>query len=317
MSLHPSSLVGSGRSRRTPPTGRRPCHPFRSAALRAAYLAFNDEQARRWPIESETRLVPTSFGQTFVRVGGDEAAAPLVLVPGDAEHSLAWTYVIEPLSREHRTFAVDHVDDVGRSIPGRPVRRPDDFVRWIGDLVDALGLDRFDLLAHSYGGWMAARYALAHPERLRHLVLLAPSATVLRPRIGLLVRAIAYYYLPVRPVTRRYLHWYAPVAVRGDDTRAVIDEMVDEALLARRCFEARRFVPPTVLTDDEWRGLEVPTLFLVGDHEVTYPAEAAVRRLRSVAPQVRTRIVPDADHHLALVAPEQVSEHALRFLSSP
>jgi pimeloyl-ACP methyl ester carboxylesterase len=39
----------------------------------------------------------------------------------------------------------------------------------------AAGLDGIDLLAHSYVGVVAMRYAMAHPDRVRRVVLLAPA----------------------------------------------------------------------------------------------------------------------------------------------
>jgi pimeloyl-ACP methyl ester carboxylesterase len=70
-----------------------------------------------------------------------------------------------------------------------------------------------------------------------------------------------------------------------------------------------------VLTDSEWQELRVPTQFLVGENEVTYPAHEAIRRLGTVAPQVTTSIAPDADHHLAICTPGWVSDHVIEFLA--
>jgi pimeloyl-ACP methyl ester carboxylesterase len=42
----------------------------------------------------------------------------------------------------------------------------------LGAFVDALGLERFDLLGHSMGGMLALRYVLAHPARVASLVLM-------------------------------------------------------------------------------------------------------------------------------------------------
>jgi pimeloyl-ACP methyl ester carboxylesterase len=70
------------------------------------------------------------------------------------------------------------------------------------------------------------------------------------------------------------------------------------------------------LTDRDCQHLQIPTLFLVGENEVTYPARKAIQRLRGVAPQVATSIAPEADHHLALVKPEWVCDNVLRFLGS-
>lgn len=291
-------------------------HPFRSAAARAEYLSYYDARAARWPIASEDRYVSTSFGQTFVRISGPEDGEPLVLLPGDTENSLAWMPQIAALSAEHRTYAIDHIYDFGRSINTRPFARPEDFVRWLDELLDALELSHINLIGFSYGGWQASLYALASPQRLSKLALIAPSATVLGPPLGPLVRAIIYYFVRVRSVVTRYLRWYNADAIRGEATRAVVDEMVDELLLSRRCFKRRKFIPPTVLTDSEWHRLSVPTLFLVGENEVTYSADRAVRRLNRVAPQVRTAVVAGAGHDLTLVRPDWVNAEVLGFLKS-
>jgi hypothetical protein len=68
-----------------------PYHPFKSQEAKETYLAYYDEHAKRWPIASEEKMVKTSFGQTFVRISGPEDGAPLVLLPGDSENSLAFS----------------------------------------------------------------------------------------------------------------------------------------------------------------------------------------------------------------------------------
>src|SRR3546814_18448690 len=51
----------------------------------------------------------------------------------------------------------------------------DDLVYHYLDLLDALGLDRVDLIGASFGGWIAAELAVHSPERFPHLVLLGPA----------------------------------------------------------------------------------------------------------------------------------------------
>lgn len=291
-------------------------HPFRSKKAKETYLTYYDEHAKRWPIPSETKMVNTSFGQTFVRVSGPRDEPPLVLLPGDSENSLAWIPQIAAFSVDYRTYALDHIFDIGRSIYSRPIKKPDDFVQWLDELFTALVPDNINLMGHSYGGWQASLYALAHPQRLEKLILLAPSATVLPPPLGLMMRLMLYYLIPIRFLAKRYLYWYAPDMVRKEETRKIVDEMVDEQLVARRCFKRRNFVIPTVLTDQDWQRLQVPTLFLVGENEVTYSAHKAVRRLGAVAPHVVTAITSDADHHLAVVKPEWVNNEVLQFLTN-
>jgi len=293
-------------------------HPFRSEDAKQTYLAYYDERASAWPVVAETKMIPTSLGQTHVRISGPSTGHPLVLLPGDSETSLSWAPQIAALSAEYRTYAIDSINDFGRSVNTRPVRKPADFVQWLDELFMALDLDEINLVAFSYGGWQASLYALSHPARLNKLVLLAPAATVLPPGLELLARGILQYFLPSRPIVQRYLYWYHPDAVqRGAETRAEIDDLVDELLLSTKCFKRRKFVPPTVLTDAEWNGLQIPALFIVGENDVTYSAQKAIERLNAVAGHVNTVLIPDAGHDLRSVETERVNREVLEFLSVP
>jgi pimeloyl-ACP methyl ester carboxylesterase len=49
------------------------------------------------------------------------------------------------------------------------------------ELADRLGLPRFDVLACSFGGWVAAELAAMAPERVRRLVLCAPYGVKVGP----------------------------------------------------------------------------------------------------------------------------------------
>lgn len=48
------------------------------------------------------------------------------------------------------------------------------FVQDLDGVRAAMGIERFHLIGHSWGGLLALEYALAHPDRLRSLILLSP-----------------------------------------------------------------------------------------------------------------------------------------------
>ena len=45
-------------------------HPYKSAEAKEQYLKFYAIREKRWPVASRSRLVATSYGQTFVRISG-------------------------------------------------------------------------------------------------------------------------------------------------------------------------------------------------------------------------------------------------------
>lgn len=288
-------------------------YPYRSAAARDFCFEYYDSlAAREWPIASENRTVPTTYGGTFVRISGPTSAPPLVLLPGAVATSLMWTPNIQALSAEYHTFAVDQIGDIGRSICTKPVRCLNDLLAWLNELFDALELGGgVNLAGLSFGGSLVAQYALHFPGRLNKVVLLAPGATVLRLRTEFLVR-LSLAAIASRRCLPSLVHWMFADMARKDPKW--VDATLEQLFTNMRSLQRREIPVPTVLTDAEWGSLSLPTLFLVGEHEIIYSAEKAVRRLKRVAPNVCAEIVPGAGHDLTFVQAAMVNQRIVEFL---
>ncbi len=297
--------------------GLPPFHPFRSDAAKVRYLALYDQRARDWPVPCDTIRVHGEFGETFVRVSGPVEAPPLVLLHGISSNSLAWLPNVAELARHHRVYAVDHIQDGGRSIATRPLASLGDHLSWLDGLLDGLGLvGGVNLAGLSYGGWLAAQYALTRPLRLSKLILIAPAGTVLPLASEWMLRAVACT-IPLRFFTRSFLEWLLhDLAQRPASERPNFEEIVTEAFTALRCLAPRTMVPPTVMTDEELRRLEVPALYLVGQNEKICPPLKAIERLNTVAPHITTRMIDGAGHDLTLVKAAQVNRAVLTFLAA-
>lgn len=292
-----------------------PYFPYRSAEARAIYLSFYDRSAKDWPVAWESRMVPGAFGETFVRISGPAAADPLVLLPGLNTSSQFWEPNIEALSAGYRTYAVDRLGDVGRSVCTTRIADIAGLLRWLDETFTALEPGRkINLLGLSYGGWLAALYALRFPDRLRKLVLLAPGGTVLRTSLAMYLHAIPI--LTGRPAAmRRFVEWLLQDVARKDPSRVGIS--LNRLQLTNRCYRPRRIAGPTLFTDAELAGLRVPTLFVVGEHEKIYSAAKALARLHRAAPQIQTELIPGAGHDLTVAQPELLHRAILDFLARP
>lgn len=288
-------------------------YPFRSEAAKDEYVAFYQQRAERWPVPSETRFVPTSFGETYVRISGPADAPALVLLPGMSSSGLMWETLIEPLARRFRTYAVDSVSDVGLSVPSRDVASAADYAQWLDELFTALDLRDVNLVGMSYGAWITANMALLRPERLRRTVWIAPAAVVAR----LSVRWIFLALLSgaSRSVHRKFTYWMFADAVKTPEGKRVADELIGDTQIMIRCFARRPMVAPTTLTDEQLQRIRVPSLLLIGDHETVGSAAKAMERIRTVAPHIRAELVPDAGHDLPIAQRDLVVDRVLEFLS--
>ena len=113
------------------------------------------------------------------------AGAPVLLIHGSGPGVSAWAnwrLVMPALAQQARVIAPDMVGFGYTERPEGFVYNMDAWVRQAVGLLDALGIERTDLVGNSFGGGLSLALAIAHPERVRRLVLMG-SATFL---IGML-----------------------------------------------------------------------------------------------------------------------------------
>ncbi|MFD9411415.1 alpha/beta fold hydrolase [Streptomyces sp. NPDC059989] len=121
---------------------------------------------------------------TFTTYDGTELAyrvrgegPPLVCLPGGAMRASQYLGDLGGLSARRRLILLDLRGTGDSAIPAdESTYRVDHQVADVEALRLHLGLERMDLLAHSAGGNLAQLYAAEHPERLRRLVMVTPTA---------------------------------------------------------------------------------------------------------------------------------------------
>ena len=99
------------------------------------------------------------------------AGEPVLLVHGWPQHWWCWRNVIPPLAAERRVICLD-LRGFGWSDapPGRYDKAT--FAADIVGLLDALGIERADLVAHDWGAWAGFLACLGHPDRFRSYLAL-------------------------------------------------------------------------------------------------------------------------------------------------
>jgi pimeloyl-ACP methyl ester carboxylesterase len=295
-----------------------PFHPFRSERAKAEYQALYMKRAKAWPVESETKLIETPSGQTFVRMSGRITDQTLVLLPGSKGTSLTWIPNIAALSSHYRTYALDSIYDFGLSVSHRNIKKPDDLITWLHEVLTVINPEgSVNLLGLSYGGWLVSQYALNFPERVHKIVLLDPAATVLPVSYSLIFRALLSV-IPLPGFRQQFYYWLLRDTVQsGKIGQTYVDEAVADWTVAERCFAPLPMVAASVLNDESLSDFLVPCLVLIGENEKVYSALKAVQRLNRVAPQIKTEIIHDAGHDAWVVKADVVTRKILDFLNEP
>jgi len=73
-------------------------------------------------------------------------------------------------------------------------------------------------------------------------------------------------------------------------------------------------VMPVMFSDDQLRSMRVPTLVLIGDHEVICDPVTALARARRLFPDVQGELVPRCSHDMCFSQHRIVDEQMLDFL---
>jgi len=284
---------------------------FRTPAAQARYHAVYDHQLKRWPVPVQEEYIPTRFGMTHVLVSGPADAPPLLLLHGFGATALMWLDSIAELSRHYRCYCPDTVTDVGKSTCTAPVRSTADYVDWLKELLDGLGLPQVRLTGLSYGGWLSALLALKAPERVKHVVLLCPAGTFSPLPKAFMLRAMPGMITRWAPMIRWYMKWFLY-------RKELVSHPFTELFVgAFQHFAFSLATPaPAVLSDEELRRISVPTTVLIGDHEVIYEdgPQAALKRA-ALIPGARVRLVEKASHMMTLDNPVSVMQWLLEGLA--
>ena len=238
------------------------------------------------------------FEQRYLRLDGARihyqsggAGEPLVLLHGLSGSSRWWAHNVAALSERFHVYVVDLIG-YGQSRGQRFSLHKAGAL--IGNLLDALAIERVNLMGHSMGGYIAGELAAHHPERVDRLVLVDALAvpvgrTLARSAVGLVE---SLRYLPMD---------FLPVLV-GDALRA------GPHTLARSILEIQQADLTSMLSH-----IQARTLIVWGEHDKLLPVERG-EILHRALPLAEYRVVERAGHNPMWDQPEIFNQAVIAFL---
>ncbi|KXO93976.1 hypothetical protein AXK60_12185 [Tsukamurella pseudospumae] len=165
-----------------------------------------DAVVRDWGVPVRRVVVDGALARTRVLIAGDDAASPLLCLPGGGDTAASWCAQAAGLVRSHRVIAPDLPGDVGGSAR-TGMRTHDDLPGWVDEVLDGVGAGKVRVLAHSYGAQIAVAHAAAHPERVVGLTLLDPTGVFVPLKPTTVLRALPLLAAPSGGRLRAYRRW--------------------------------------------------------------------------------------------------------------
>ncbi len=245
---------------------------------------------------------------------------PLLMLHGFMGSGKCWLPLMAHLQAQmHSQIHCIALDLLGFGDSAKPdiqydVAKEVEFVR---QFIQAQNLEPCYIMGHSFGGWVAAAYALAYPTAVKGLILLAPA--------GIRDDSFAGRYDHLRPILWQtplidwMLNGFAPFAglFGQKETLAKIAWMRGElnSQPAARSFLVDRIRPEDAIDtiEKEIHRLQTPTLVITGDRDDTIPLWHSETYAREI-PNAQLVILPEATHSLPQDYAAEVGAHILSFL---
>jgi proline iminopeptidase len=300
----------------------------------ALVAAFPSQSATALQRSADARELRIPVGSASLHVRTIGRGPPVIVLHGGPDFD--YGYLLPELDRFKDAFRLIYYDQRGRGKSADHVS-PED-VTLASDVNDIdrvrqhFNLDSAVLLGHSWGTLLALEYALLHPTRASHLILMnpAPASTsdlaVMRKsylvkigpdvdRLRAFGATAAYQAGEPEAVVERYRIHFKPALARPEDYEKLMARMKagfisqgKEGIVKARAVEDR-------LMRDTWglpaydllpklRGLGIPTLVITGDQDFI-PVEIAEHIARSL-PNATLVTIRGCGHFTYLECADQV-----------
>jgi 2-hydroxy-6-oxonona-2,4-dienedioate hydrolase len=258
-----------------------------------------------------TELREVEFRQGFIEAGGIRTryveagpndAPTVIMLHGTGGHWETFARNIGPYSKHFRVIAFDLVGngfsdrpDVGYEIPL--------YVSHVAAVMDAFGVERAHLLGTSLGSWIAAAFAIAHPERVGKLVFMSTAGLVATAENMARIRATRRGavenpdWATIKAMFDHLLndeHNRLPdlIALRQAIYRqpGMIDTMEHTLVLQDPEIRDRN-----LLVEDTWRSITAPTLTIASGEDVSEYSNTS-RRVAELMPNAEVFEMPGVKH---------------------
>lgn len=304
-------------------------------------LAALAQPQRQGPVhEIDLGTTPPQLTHHEVRVRGirvhvvEAGEGPaLVLQHGFPQDWHCWTSVIGALAEHHRVICPD-MRGFGQSDAPPFGYEKETLAQDLLAVVDALGVQRFSLAGHDWGGVVSFIAALRAPARIDRLVLLN-TAHLFWQIDAAFARAIrGFWYMPLvgtpllgpwllrrRKFLSIALGWAHPgLAWDAEERQHYLGQFDQRARrsAARRLYGSYAFREVAEIVRGRYKRerLTVPTLMLHGDGDRAI-RPPLIRGHEPYADDLRVELISGAGHFVVEAEPERVATKILEFLRHP
>lgn len=251
------------------------------------------------------------------------SGSPLLYLHGFADvHSVkeSWLPFHEKLADRARVIAPAH-PGCAQTDENKEIESVEDVVFHYLEVLDALKLDKFDLVGSCVGGWIAAELAVRHPEKIRKLMLIGAAGLFVEGALigDIFMNAQPEYgssYASLREMLFGSPDQSDALEMFPDGKGEIEDEVRRYQML--RLSSRIGFKPPYFYNyslRNRLHRVSSPALVIWGEKDRMVP-RAHGEAYAAGIPGAKLTIVRGAGHSAQVEKPEEMAKLVLEFLST-
>lgn len=276
-------------------------------------------------IENIDVVGPDGLNYNFHVASSGQTTSPAVLwLHGSGPGVTAltnWNAILEDLASDFFNIAPDIVGFGESTHPDPPPNGLKPFtelrVATLAALLDRLGLTQVDLVGNSMGGIISLCFALAHPERVRRIVLMGTGGAPIPPTAELLSLIFFYEDPSTEAMAELMKKFVYDPSVFGDQLEAIAAERMPMALRPevershRATFSGG---DPLPINETSMSTVSNRVLVIHGDSDRLMPLACGEWYANSL-PNSRLEVIEQAGHWLQIEHHDRFVETVRSFLN--
>jgi len=277
-----------------------------------------------------TRRIDTGEVRLAVAEAGDASGEPVVLLHGGGAGAAAeasWRNLIPGLAERFHVYGLDMI---GFGYTDKPLVEYSfqTQVDHLAGFVDVLHLAGVRVVGSSQGTYVAMKYALDHPARVKQAVAMSamgtlsaaagvrasttstriPSFDGTRESVRRLLEALTSDPADVTEelVDSRYALASQPGHREAMDSFSAYRRLLSADASERQVYDVRHRLPQ----------LQVPWCILWGAEDGTAPLDSSGQAMRALVPDVPIHVIEGSGEHIALEKPDECKRLLLEFFGA-
>ena len=283
---------------------------YKSEKGKQEILELYDRQLKRLSVPYSDKYVSTSFGETHLIETGNLSGIPLLVFHGGNVTTAYNLLACDFLMDDFHIYAVDTIGHPGKSAEVSLSPRNNDYGKWAGEVIGALGYESICCFGGSFGAGIIAKTMCAAPDRVKRAVLYVPAGI----QNALAIRSIRMLFPMILYWVTHGDKWLKkcmlPMAITEKN---ITDDIFETARCSIDYAKVKTGMPGNV-SMQEMKKCKAPTLVMAAEKDCLFPAKGVLSRANEIIENSTTYLLKDRGHMSGLTDEEK--QMIVEFLKS-